>query len=42
MKRLGMTFDHEAELEDEDENGGGRFQAVVHSITLDQWRAAQP
>ncbi len=42
MKRLGMTFDHEAELEDEDENGGGRFQAVVHSITADQWRAAQP
>lgn len=38
MKRLGMTFDHEAELEEE----GDRFQAVIHSISADQWRAAQP
>ena len=41
MKRLGMTFDHEAELEDEEENGGERFQAVIHSITAEQWRDRQ-
>jgi len=41
MKRLGMTFDHEAELEDEGENGGERFPAVVHSISAGQWRAAR-
>lgn len=38
MKRLGMTFDHEADLEDE----GVSFRAVVHSITAEQWRAQQP
>jgi len=38
MKGLGMTFDHVAELEDD----GEHFQAVVHSITSEQWRAAQP
>lgn len=37
MQRLGMTLDHEAELEDE----GVRFPAVVHSITAERWRAAQ-
>lgn len=36
MNRLGMTFDHEAELDDD----GIRFQAVIHSISADQWRAA--
>lgn len=38
MKRLGMTFDHEAELEDE----GVPFAAVVHSISAEQWRGTQP
>jgi RimJ/RimL family protein N-acetyltransferase len=33
MRRLGMTFDHEAELED----GGEPFQAVVYSITAETW-----
>ncbi len=41
MKRLGMTFDHQAELENEEENGGERFQAVIHSITAEQWRDRQ-
>jgi RimJ/RimL family protein N-acetyltransferase len=35
MRRLGMVFDHEAEIEDD----GVVFQAVVYSITGDQWRA---
>jgi hypothetical protein len=34
MRRLGMEFDHEAEIEDE----GVVFQAVVYSITADRWR----
>ncbi len=38
MRRLGMTFDHEAELEDDDT--GERFTAVIHSITRDAWLAA--
>ncbi len=38
MRRLGMVFDHEAELEDEAEVGGERFRAVIHSITAEQWR----
>jgi RimJ/RimL family protein N-acetyltransferase len=33
MHRLGMTFDHEAEIED----NGMKFQAVVYSITREQW-----
>ncbi len=37
MKRLGMTFDHEAELEED----GEHFRAVVHSITAQQWRDRQ-
>lgn len=37
MKRLGMSFDHEAELDDE----GVSFPAVVHSITAERWRSAQ-
>jgi len=35
MGRLGMVFDHEAEVEDD----GLIFQAVVYSITADSWRA---
>jgi RimJ/RimL family protein N-acetyltransferase len=35
MRRLGMTLDHEADLED----GGDRFHALVYSITADRWRA---
>lgn len=34
MRRLGMEFDHEAEIEDE----GMVYQAVVCSITADRWR----
>ena len=34
MRRLGMVFDREAEVEDE----GAIFQAVVYSITAEQWR----
>ncbi|MDQ3505245.1 MAG: GNAT family N-acetyltransferase [Actinomycetota bacterium] len=37
MNRLGMTFDHEAELEDD----GERFRAVVYAISADDWRAGQ-
>jgi RimJ/RimL family protein N-acetyltransferase len=35
MRRLGMTFDHEAEIVDE----GSTFQAVVYLITAEQWRS---
>jgi RimJ/RimL family protein N-acetyltransferase len=35
MRRLGMTLDHEADLED----GGDRFHALVYSITAGRWRA---
>ena len=35
MRRLGMEFDREAEIEDM----GQVFQAVVYSITADRWRA---
>ena len=35
MKRLGMTFDHKADLTEDD---GTVFAAVVHSITAEQWR----
>lgn len=38
MRRLGMTFDHEADLEED----GDHFRAVIHSITAEQWHAAQP
>ncbi|MEX0754883.1 MAG: hypothetical protein WD739_10765 [Actinomycetota bacterium] len=38
MRRLGMTFDHEAEVEDD----GIVFQAVVYSITDDRWRRRHP
>jgi RimJ/RimL family protein N-acetyltransferase len=34
MRRLGMVFDHAAKVEDE----GVVFDAVVYSITADQWR----
>ncbi len=35
MRRLGMTFDHEGQVED----GGIMFDAVVYSITPQQWLA---
>ena len=35
MHRLGMTLDHEAEVEDE----GVTFQAVIHALTTDQWKS---
>jgi RimJ/RimL family protein N-acetyltransferase len=38
MRRLGMVWDHDAELTED----GVTFPAVVHSITAEQWRAAQP
>jgi RimJ/RimL family protein N-acetyltransferase len=34
MHRLDFVYDHSAELEEH----GIRFQAVIHSITADQWR----
>jgi hypothetical protein len=37
MRRLGMSFDREAEVED----NGVRFQAVIYAITADQWRTAR-
>jgi len=39
MKRLGMVFDHEADLLYEDD--GEQFRAIVHSITAEQWRERQ-
>ena len=33
MERLGMTYDHEADLDEH----GDRFHAVVHSITRERW-----
>ena len=35
MRRLGMVFDHEAEIQD----GGVVFQAVVYSLTAERWLA---
>jgi RimJ/RimL family protein N-acetyltransferase len=34
MRRLGMTIDHEATVEDD----GVMFQALIHSTTSEQWR----
>jgi RimJ/RimL family protein N-acetyltransferase len=34
MRRLGLSFDHAAELDDD----GEPFQAVVHAITAQRWR----
>jgi RimJ/RimL family protein N-acetyltransferase len=34
MRRLGMAFDHEADLEAD----GDRFHAVVYSVTAEEWR----
>ena len=34
MERLGMTFDHEAQVEDE----GEIFDAVIYAVTAEQWR----
>jgi RimJ/RimL family protein N-acetyltransferase len=38
MRRLGMVWDHDAELTED----GVAISAVVHSITADQWRATHP
>jgi RimJ/RimL family protein N-acetyltransferase len=38
MRRLGMTFDHEAMLEED----GDRFPAVIHSITAGTWSERAP
>jgi RimJ/RimL family protein N-acetyltransferase len=35
MRRLGMVFDHEADVEDM----GMVFQVVVYAITAEQWRS---
>ncbi len=37
MRRLGMTFDHAAELEED----GDTFEAVIYSITPTAWRSVQ-
>jgi len=37
MRRLGMTLDHEAAVEDD----GVMFQALIHSTTSEQWRDMQ-
>ncbi len=34
MQRLGMTLDHETELEED----GEKFDAAVYAITADRWR----
>ena len=34
MRRLGMTFDHAAQIEEE----GELFDAVIYSITAERWR----
>ena len=38
MRRLGMVFDHEAEVED----NGVTFQAVIYAITAAQWHRRAP
>ena len=38
MERLGMTFDHEADLEED----GEAFHAVIHSITRERWFERTP
>ncbi len=38
MRRLGMEFDHEGEIEDD----GQVFRAVVYSITAERWRNGTP
>ncbi len=38
MKRLGMTFDHQAELLDE----GIPFDATIYSITAPAWQSTNP
>jgi len=38
MRRLGMEFDHEGEIEDD----GEVFRAVVYSITAERWRTRAP
>jgi RimJ/RimL family protein N-acetyltransferase len=37
MRRLGLTFDHEAEVLDD----GLAFSVVVYAITAEQWAAAR-
>jgi RimJ/RimL family protein N-acetyltransferase len=34
MRRLGMTLDHEADVEDD----GVTFQALIHTLTAEQWK----
>jgi RimJ/RimL family protein N-acetyltransferase len=36
MQRLGMTLDHEADVEDD----GIMFHALIHTLTADRWRRA--
>ena len=38
MRKLGMRFDHEREIEEE----GQVFPVVVYSITADRWRSREP
>ncbi len=38
MQRLGLTFDHEADIIDD----GATFHAVVYTITAEQWRRRTP
>jgi len=38
MRRLGMTFDHEAEVVDD----GIAFEAVIYAITAQEWRRGRP
>jgi RimJ/RimL family protein N-acetyltransferase len=38
MAGLGMTFDHEAEIEDD----GLTYQCVVYSLTAERWRSRPP
>jgi RimJ/RimL family protein N-acetyltransferase len=33
MHRLGMVYDHEAEIEED----GERFHAVIHAVTVERW-----
>jgi RimJ/RimL family protein N-acetyltransferase len=37
MRRLGMSFDHQAELEED----GVRFDATIYSLTAEAWRASR-
>ncbi len=41
MRRLGLTFDHAAELEGEEEVDPVPFQAVIYSTSADRWRTGR-